>query len=218
MLEGELTMATEPQSVKVHGDVSVKGIPHLWQLALAITMASVAIVGSLAGLGKWYVDKTVEVLNAAADTREAKGDSHQLQFKMVLKSIVENSKEMTEEQKKLYSGLLSEVKYEDVKDLLASIPFNKDRRSLNALLREKQVEQTEKVTGLSWNNGSPAQIRFIARKDPSLNFQNIDLYSDPPDACSSKVIQLGSTSSATVQVCESHLDRKLEMIVIRNTE
>lgn len=209
-------MATEPQPVKVFGDVSVKGIPHVWQVALGIAMACIAIVGSLASLGKWYVDKTAQTLNAAADAREAKITSHQLQFKMVLKSIVENDKELTEEQKKLYSGLMSDISYQDVKSLLDSIPYNRDHRSLNALLRDNEVEQTQKVTGLVWNNGSPAQIRFIKARDQSLNFQNIDLFSDPPDVCNSKVIRLGGSANATVQVCENHLSRRLEMIVIKS--
>jgi hypothetical protein len=86
------------------------------------------------------------------------------------------------------------------------------------LIHNDQVEIVDKVTDLKWNNGRVVQIKFIKRKNPSLDFQKIDLYSAPPDSCSSKVIPLGNSSNATVEICESHLDQRLEITVIHPTE
>jgi len=226
--------AQHPQRVILEGipEVQVKGVPHVWQMAAALIIATVTIITTLAGMGKWYLDKTVETLNRSAESRDLKLNAdlnkmvnpvaqHQIQFKMILGSIVANAKELTEDQKKLYSDLLKDITYQDVKSLLDGIPQNKERRSLNALIRDQQVEQTNKLTGLVWNDGkSPVQIRFIKKKNPTLDLSKIDLYSDPPSPCSSKVIQLnnGSTAAATVQVCDAHLDQRLELIVIRDLE
>lgn len=207
-----------PQPVIIKGipKVTVKGTPHLWQMILSLVAACIVVIGSLVGLGKWYIDRTAANSNTAAKEREAR-IIHQLQFKMILRSISKNTKP-TDEEKQLYSRLLQDISYEDVKSLLDGIDANRDQRDLDLLIQNDQIEKGDKVTDLQWNNGSPAQIRFFKRKNTSLDFQKIDVLSAPPDACSSKVIPLGNSSTATVQICESHLNQKLELIVIQNAE
>ncbi len=217
-------MATDsplPQPVTIKGisKVMLKGTPHLWQMALGLIVACIAVTSSMAGLGKWYVEKSAENVNTAAEAREARIKLHQLQFKMILRSIVENKNpKLTDQDKQLYTSLLQDISYEDVKSLLEDIKFNADRRDLDLLIKNNQVEARDGVTDIKWNNGWPAQIRFMKRKNMSLDFQKIDVYSAPPDACSSKVIPLGNSSTASVQICESHLNQRLELIVIQDSE
>ena len=120
--------------------------------------------------------------------------------------------------KQMYTSMLQDITYDDVKSLLDPIGANQDRQDLDSLIRNDQVEAVDKVTDLKWNNGRPVQIRFIKRRNPSLDFQKIDLFSAAPDSCRSKVIPLGNSSNATVEICESHLDQRLEIIVIHPTE
>jgi hypothetical protein len=199
--------------------ITLNRTPHLRWMILSLVAACVVLIAGLLGLGKLYIEKTEANSNAAAKEREARIKLHQVQFQMILRSIVENKNTtLTSEQKQLYSSQLQEISYEDIKSLLDDLPFNSDRRNLDVLKNSSEVEPGEKVTGLQWNNGSPAQIRFFKRKNMSLDFQKIDVYSTPPDSCSSKVIPLGDSSTATVQICESHLNQKLELIVIQNSE
>jgi hypothetical protein len=210
-----------PQPIKIKGipKVTLKGPPHLWQMILSLVAACIVLIGGLVGLGKLYLDRTEASSNAAAKEREARIKLHQAQFQVILRSIVENKNtKLTNEEKQRYSSLLQDISYEDVKSLLDGLRVNSDRRDLDVLKNNNEVEPGEKVTDLQWNNGSPAQIRFFKRKNMSLDFQKIDVYSAPPDSCSSKVIPLGDSSTATVQICESHLSQKLELIVIQNSE
>ena len=211
-----------PQSTSIQNipKVRFKPTPHLWEMVFGIVLACLAVIGSLAGFGKWYVNKSAENATKAAEARKAKIELHQLQFKMFLSSIVENKNtRLTDADKQMYTSMLQDITYEDVKSLLDPIGANKDHQDLDLLIRNDQVNETvDKVTDIKWNNGSPVQIRFIKRKNPSLDFQKIDLFSAPPDSCRSKVIPLGNSSNATVEICESHLDKRLEIIVIHPTE
>jgi hypothetical protein len=184
-------------------------------MIFGVVLACLAVGGSVGGLGKLYFDRSAETSRRAAEEREAKTKLHQLQFKMILSSIGENKNaKLSDREKSLYSSMLQDITYEDVKSLLDPIQPNQDRRDLDFLIRNNQLEQVEHVKGLQWDNGKPAQIRFIKRKDLALNFQMIDVFSAEPDACNSKVIPLGTSSNATVEICESHLSQRLEIIVI----
>ena len=207
---------TQSTSIQNIPKVRFKGTPHLWDMVLGVVLACLAVTASLTGLGKWYFDKSADESKRAAEAREAKIKLHQLQFKMFLSSIVENrNTTLTDQEKQMYTSLLQDISYEDVKSLLDPIDFNSDRQNLDFLIHNNELEPINSVTGLQWNNGSPAQIRFIKKKNAALDFQKIDLYSPAPDACSSKVIPLGNSSNATVEVCESHLSQRLEIIVIQ---
>jgi hypothetical protein len=210
-----------PQSTSIQGipKVRFKATPHFWEMVLGIVVACITVVGSVTGVGKWYFAKSAEDSSKAEEARKATTKLHQVQFKMFLSSIVESKNtKFTDDEKRMYSSMLQDITYEDVKSLLDPIHFNRDRQDLDFLIDNNQVEPIDTVTDLKWNNGSPAQIRFIRRKNPSLDFQKIDLFSAAPDACSSKVIPLGNSSNATVEICESHLSQKLEIIVIQPTE
>jgi len=209
----------QPATLKGIPKVAIKGTPHLRQMILSLAAVCIVLIGSLAGLGKLYLDKTEANANAAAKERKARIKLHQAQFKMILRSIIENKNtNLTDEEKQRYSALLRDISYEDVKSLLDDIHANGDQRDLNLLKNSNDVVASgDTVTGLQWNNGSPAQIRFF-KKNTSLDFQKIDLSSAPPDPCKSKVIPLGDGSPATVEICESHLNQRLELIVIQNSE
>jgi hypothetical protein len=215
------TNSPAPPSASIQGisKVRFKAAPHLWEMVLGVVLACIAVIGSLAGVVKWYFDTSAENSRKAAEAREARIRLHQLQFKMFLSSIVENKNtKLTDQEKQMYTSLLQDISYEDVKSLLDSIHFNDDRRNLDLLIKNNEVERVDSVTALRWNNDSPAQILFIKKRNASLDFQKIDLYSSPPDACSSKVIPLGNSSNATVEICESHLNQRLEIIVIHPRE
>jgi hypothetical protein len=184
-------------------------------MILGLVVAVLAVAGSVWGLGKLYFDRSAEVSRRADAERKAKTRLHQLQFKMILSSIGANKNgDLSEREKMLYSSMLQDISYEDVKSLLDPIHPNQDQRNLDVLMSSNEVEEVQRVTDLKWNNGGTAQIRFFKRKNPALNFQTIDVKSSPPDACNSKVIPLGTSSNATVEICESHLSERLEIIVI----
>ena len=215
------TYSPGSQSAAIRGipEVNFNPTRHLWKMILGLVVAVLAVAGSVGGLGKLYFDRSAEASRRADAERQAKIRLHQLQFKMILSSIGENKNaRLSDTEKSRYSSMLQDITYEDVKSLLNTINPNQDRRDLELLTSSNQLEELDAVTGLKWNNGRPAQIRFIKRKNPALNFQMIDVYSAPPDACNSKVIPLGTSSNATVEICESHLNERLEIIVIQTTD
>ena len=208
--------STPPSStIQAFPKVRFNAAPHFWEMVFGIVVACVAVVGSLTVLGKWYFNKSAENSKNAAEAREAETKLHQLQFKMILKSLENQNAEFTDQEKQKYTSLLQDITYEDVKSLLDSIHYNEDRRDLNLLIQGNQVERAGGVDGLRWNNGKPAQIRFIKKRNPLLDFRKIDVSSADSDPCSSKVIPLGNSSNVTVEICESHLGERLEIIVIQ---
>jgi len=211
------TYSPGSQSAAIRGipEVNFNPTRHLWKMILGLVVAVLAVAGSVGGLGKLYFDRSAEASRRADAEREAKIRLHQLQFKMILSSIGANKNgDLSEREKSLYSSMLQDITYEDVKSLLDPIHPNHDQQDLDFLKHSNQVEEVQQVTDLKWNNGGTAQIRFFKRKNPALNFQTIDVKSSPPDPCNSKVIPLGTSSNATVEICETHLRKRLEIIVI----
>src|SRR5215470_16542960 len=98
-------MATDspfPQPVRIKRipKLALNGTPHLWQMILSLVAASFVLVGGVAGLGKLYIDRTEANSNAVAKEREARIKLHQVQFQMILRSIVENNKTKLTDQEK----------------------------------------------------------------------------------------------------------------------
>ena len=208
--------STPPSStIQALPKVRFNAAPHFWEMVLGIVVACVVVVGSLSVLVNWYLNKSAEKSKNAAEARQAEIQLHQLQFKMILSALENQNTKFTDQEKRMYSSLLQDITFEDVKSLMDPIEHNNDRQDLNLLIQGNQLEKVDSVTGLKWNNGSPAQIRFLKRKNPFLDFRKIDVQSAPPDGCNSKVIPLGNSSNVTVEICESHLSKQLEIIVIQ---
>jgi len=242
MSENQSTESSSAQIQRVAVDtipaVRVQGVPTLWQMASWLVGVAIFIIGTLLTAGGLYLNKSLEATESKLNESITKTrmdisenisksvdpiNEKQAGFKLIISLLVSRNKELTADEKQTYSTMLSKISYEDAKNLLQGTPKNDDRRSLESLIRNKQVEPTfpNKQTGLVWNDGkSPAQVRYFTLKDPNLDLSRIDLYSEGSDPCSSKVLQLPDVPNATVQICEAHLnsDQRLELIIVKNAE
>ncbi|MFL6212040.1 MAG: hypothetical protein ACJ74W_24545 [Pyrinomonadaceae bacterium] len=203
--------------------VQIMGIPPLWQMIVTLVGVAAVIIGSLGTAGAWYLKTSLEATESKISETLTKSlgpvNQRQAEFKMIVSLLVSKSTELTPEEKQSYSNLLSKITYEDVKSLLQQQPAHAEKRSLNQLIQDKEVEQVGKTARLVWDGDKPAQVRYIKLNNPALDLSRIDLYSDSDSSpCRSKVLQSLEPSNATVQVCEAHLDsdRRLELIIIKN--
>jgi len=226
-----------PQRVTLEGipKVQISGVPTFRQFLTSLILIAGVIITTLGGGGRWYLNKSLDVLESKLTTgitkaiNDAVGPINEKQIalsekqaalKVMVSFLVAKNKDLTAREIDAFNINLSKISLEDVKSLFKPTPGHPERRSLNQLIRNKQLAQVgPTVTGLLWDGNHPAQVRYIKRTDPNLDLSKTELYSDPPDPCSSKILQLPDISNATVQVCEAHLDkdRRLEFIIITNS-
>jgi hypothetical protein len=204
--------------------VKITGIPPLWQILGSLVGTAIFIISTLGAAGAWYLNKSLESSQARLNESLTKAltpfNERQTEFRMIVSSLVTAST-LSPEQKQFYNNILTKVTAKDVKEMLNVQPASAEKRSLNQLIREKQVEQIGKVTGLIWNGDKPARVRIIKLNNPDLNLNKIDLVSDPDSSpCSSKLFLSSEVASATVQICEAHLDSEgaLEVIIVKEPD
>lgn len=211
MLQRGLVMATNPPSDLHPTRLTVIQLPT-WKL---ITTA-VVVITALAGLGAAYLklslNSTEANLKEAISSSVAPLNERTVMFKMVLADLV-NNRDMSPEMKKFYTEALSKMSPSEVKSSFE--PPNSDKRSLNTLEANREVTRTGKIDGLKWDGDHYAQVRFFDANDPKLDLRRIDLTSDQPSPCSSRVVDLPEVKDAIVQVCEAHLNKGLEIIVVK---
>jgi hypothetical protein len=204
-------MATNPPSDPRQTPLTVIQLPT-WKL---ITTA-VVVITALAGLGAGYLklslNSTEANLKGAISSAVAPLNERTVVFKMVLADLI-NNRDLSPEMKKFYTDTLSKMSSSEVRSSFE--PPNSDKRSLNTLEANREVTRTGKIDGLKWDGDHYAQIRFFDSNDPKVDFSRVDLTSDPPSPCNSRVVDLPEVKDAVVQVCEAHLNKGLEVIVVR---
>jgi hypothetical protein len=203
-------------------EVRISGMPTLLQMLFSLLGAAFLIISTLGGAGAVYLNKSLEAQESRLNDNFTKVLSpiiqKQAEFKLIIGLLVSKVSELTPEEKKSYSDLLSKISYEDIQGLLKT-QDNRERKSLDSLIKEKRVVQVRKVTGLTWDGGNnPAQVRYFQKTDPTLDLSNVDLYSEGDDPCQSRVLELNEAGNTTVQVCEAHLSSSgsLELVVVTN--
>ena len=186
-----------------------------WKL---ITTAAL-IITTLGGFGAVFIRLSLSSLEAnlrgAISTSVAPLSERTVMFKMILADVI-NNKDLSPEMRKFYTDALSKMSLGEVKSSFE--PPNSKKQSLDALEASHEVTRAGRIDGLKWNGDHGAQIRFFSTNDPKLDLRKIDLVSDPPNPCSSRVIRLPGVEDAVVQVCEAHLNNRLEVIVIRKPQ
>ncbi len=210
------------QHIVLDGTTQVKltGVPSLLQVALSLIGTAILIISTLGGVGAVFLNKSLEAMESKINENLNKQLSpvtqKQAEFKMIVSLLVSKNKDLTADEKKSFNDLLSKIRYEDIKGLLETRDEHKDKKSLDSLIRDKKVEQVRKITGLTWDGNHPAQVRYIRKTDPALDLSNVEFYSEGPDPCRSRLLELYGTDNGTVQVCEAHLDssRTLELVVV----
>jgi len=143
-------------------------------------------------------------------------NARQATFKAAI-SFVAERRNLTSEDIAFLNRLLQDVTYEDVEHLVQGSPQQSSRKSIESAIASHELVSTERVSGLSWG-GMPVSIRFLESTDPTLDFSNVDLFSEGGGFEEvAKNLALGLSSSAAVQVCTTDLAslRRLELIIIR---
>jgi hypothetical protein len=202
-------------------EVQIKGVPALWQMALALLTTAIFTVGAILGIGHLVLNKSLEAMEARLNntiTKSAVPVSEEVaRLRGVVKSLISAST-LTEAEKEAYRNFLDPG---SAKSVLRNIHENSDKRSVQSLIKNKQIEQRAGFK-FKWNDGkNDGQVRNFVLKDATLDLSKIDLYSEgDDDPCSSKVLELPDVSNAVVQLCEEHLssEGKLEFIVIQSAE
>lgn len=226
------TNPPEPQPVTFHGipEVKVKGIPSLFQSVLWLVGTVLFIVGTILGGERFIISNSLAALEARMNERATKAE-YSLK-EVISKSVAPLNEELFSTRRVvrrlLSASTLSQAEKNDlgkdlalstVKTVLRDTAKNAERRSVESLLRDKQIEKRE-VAKFTWNDGkNEGQIRYFELLNPDLDLSQIDLYSEGDNPCDSRVLDLPGVD-AVVQACEAHLESKgrLEFIVIRNSE
>lgn len=238
MLQKVHSMATNPPEsstpVTIQGtpEVKVKGIPTLIQTAIGLIGLAVLVVGSILGFGQLLMKANLEAMEARLSERSTKSESS---LKEAISTAVEPLTEkearargilrrllfasaLTEKEKE---ALGKELEVSTMKSLVHKRPTSQARKSVESLLRDKQIEKRE-VAKFKWNDGqSEGQVRYFELLDSDLDLMQFDLFSEGAKSpCDSRILELGNVDAVVVQACEAHLDSedRLEFIVIRNTE
>jgi len=221
------------QRVSIEGipEFKVKGVPSLLQIALWLIGTAIFTITVILGGEHFMIAKSIETLDAQMSEREAKSDASlketigksvaslnedQAFTRGVVRRLLTASTLPQDEKNDLGKGLALGT----VKTVLHNTPRNADRRSVESLVRNHQIEKRE-VTKFTWNAGrNEGQIRYFELLDPTLDLSQVDLYSEgDKDPCDSVVLPLPGVD-AVVEACQTHLDSKerLELIVVRNAE
>jgi len=127
--------------------------------------------------------------------------------------------EMTDKEREGFNKLLSRVRPDDLKRMMVVKDNNYQRRSLKALIDNNDVREIKRITGLTWNGGHPAQVRYIEPLNPNLNLSQVEFFSDGENGCWSEMLEGdGAFGDSTVQVCTSHMDSegRLELVIVTN--
>jgi hypothetical protein len=227
------TDSPEPQPVTLQGtpEVQIKGFPSQAQMVMWLVGTAIAVVVSILGGEHFLLASSLKTLDAQMSERSTRSEASlketighsiaslnedQAYTRGVVRRLLTSSTLPQNEKNDLGKGLALGM----VKTVLHSTPKNGDRRSLESLVREKQIAKRE-VSKFTWNDGmNEGQIRYFELLDPNLDISHIDLYSEgDKDRCESKVLDVPGVDGV-VEACETHLDSKgkLELIVIRNSE
>lgn len=221
-----------PQPVILQGtpEVRVKGIPTLLQLILSLAGMTIVIVGAIVAEGKFVFSTKLEAMEARISERTTKSESslketigkavtplteEDARTRGIMRQLIFASTIPASEK----TSLTNTLNLGEVRSAVLNAPRHHDRRSVESLLRDKQIEKRE-VTKFTWNNGkNEGQIRYFELLNPDLDISQIDLYSEGDNPCDSRVLDLPGVD-AVVEACETHLESKgkLELIVIRNAE
>jgi hypothetical protein len=228
-----MSATPQPQRVILEGnpEVHVKGVPSLLQMVLSLFGTAILIITAILGGEHLLITKSLQTLDAQMSERETKSDASireairksvatlnedQLRTRGVVRRLLTASTLPQNEKNDLGNDLALGT----VKTVLNNKPKNAHRRSVETLLRNKQIEKRE-VTKFTWNEGkNEGQIRYFELLDAALDLSQIDLYSEgDKDHCDSVVLTL-PVVDAVVEACQTHLDSKgrLELIVVRNSE
>jgi len=162
-----------------------------------------------------------DLLNIVTPIKEKQAEfKFQLDEFKLLVSLLSTKSALSPEDKESVNSVLRRISYEDVEPYVREKPKQAEARKLFQLKQDNEITQTDLVQGLVWDGDRPAQIRFIRVNNPALDLNKIDLYSDGPDGCRSKVLQSSKQAGNTVQVCEAHLNsnHNLEFTVVVKPE
>lgn len=200
-------------------NVQIKGIPSLWQMAISLLTAALLVIGAVLTIGNVVLDKSLEAMEARLNhtiTKSAAPITEDMaKLRGVVKTLVVGST-LTQAQKDVSLG---DLEPSSVKAALQETQENRDKRSVQSLLNNNQIERTGGVQ-FKWNDGkSDGQVIYYELKDEKLDLSKIDLYSEGDnDPCSSRVVELPDVSNAVVQICQQHFteDGRLEFIIIEN--
>jgi hypothetical protein len=236
MLRKDLSMATDsptPTPVILQGtpEVQIKGFPSYAKMVMWLVGTAIAVVIAILGGEHFMLANSLKALDAQMGERSAKSEASlketighsiaslnedQAYTRGVVRRLLTASTLPQNEKNDLGKGLALGT----IKLVVHSAPKNSDTRSLESLVRTKQIERRE-VSKFTWNDGmNEGQIRYFELLDPKLDISKIDLYSEgDKDRCESKVLDVPGIDGV-VEACETHLDSKgrLELIVIRNAE
>lgn len=206
-------MATDPPIEPPHSHQRVVIDLPSWKL---ITTAAI-IITTLAGFGAAFLKLSLNALeaNMRGEIRAsiAPVNDRTLMFKMMLADMI-NNKELSPQMKQFYLDSLGKISLNEIKDGME--PSNTEKRSLNALERDRKVTSDGRIDGK--NGDRYVRVRFFNSNDPRLDLSKIDLVSDPPSPCSSRVVDLPGVDNYDVQVCEAHLGSGLEVIAVKKSK
>jgi hypothetical protein len=189
-------------------------------MAISLLTAALLVIGAVLTIGNVVLDKSLEAMEARLNhtiTKSAAPISEDMaKLRGVVKTLVVAST-LTQAQRDVS---LSDLEPSSVKAALQQTRENRDKRSIQSLLNNKQIERGRGVQ-FKWNGGkSDGQVIYYELKDENLDLSKIDLYSEGDnDPCSSRVLEVPDVSNAVVQLCQQHFNKsgRLELIVIQNS-
>ena len=132
-------------------------------------------------------------------------------------SLMVTKPELTPEDKVYISGLLRQVSVDDIERLINRTPEHSQRRSLESMLRSKQIVNEARLSGIDWNGGA-VLVRFLRLTDATLDLENTAFYpSEDTYNEVTKKLDLSLPDGVSIQACDLHLSSRhiLELLIIR---